>query len=372
MTSEHDHPSILWSAIARRVVEGVGVQPGELVMMRDGADHPTARLETMLAVEQAGATPLLEPTTPTYLQGLLQRVAPEHLHHWDLHRMEWVRRMDRRIVLQGASLDLSGAPEAALAAWQAATARLTVVDEERKVRVLLVAVPTLDRARQLDIPLEELETIVLPALAVPADDLRSEIQHALNTIGDARTLTLHTGEGCTLQVSLGDRHWHSDDGVIDEADRSTGAIASNLPAGSIYSTIVEESAEGTLHLPQAGPARDVTLHFEHGRIVRLQAREGGTELTALFDRHTGGSRYISHLGIGLNPYLHRPTGWILVDEHIHGTLFIAFGENRYMGGRNTSSLNIDFCVTDATMEADGRVVLQAGVMKRSAEDQSNR
>jgi hypothetical protein len=34
----------------------------------------------------------------------------------------------------------------------------------------------------------------------------------------------------------------------------------------------------------------------------------------------------------------------LADEHIHGSLFIALGENRYMGGQNASSLNKDYAL----------------------------
>jgi len=35
----------------------------------------------------------------------------------------------------------------------------------------------------------------------------------------------------------------------------------------------------------------------------------------MFDQHTGEPRCISHIGIGLNPYLKRMIGWPLVDEH---------------------------------------------------------
>ena len=95
-------------------------------------------------------------------------------------------------------------------------------------------------------------------------------------------------------------------------------------------------------------------------MVEIEAREGAAELGALFDRHSGESRHISHVGIGLNPALRRPIGWVLVDEHVHGALFVAFGENRYMGGENASSLNVDFCVPDATVCADDRTIVREG------------
>ena len=66
---------------------------------------------------------------------------------------------------------------------------------------------------------------------------------------------------------------------------------------------------------------------------------------------------MSHIGIGLNPYLDRPTGWTIVDEHIHGAIFIALGENRYMGGQNELSLNVDYAFSDVTLEVDGRTIV---------------
>ena len=84
--------------------------------------------------------------------------------------------------------------------------------------------------------------------------------------------------------------------------------------------------------------------------------------SAMFDRHTGEARRISHVGVGLNPYLRRPVGWTLVDEHLHGSLFVALGENRYLGGENASSLNVDFAVPGATLLVDDRIVVDAGVV----------
>ena len=47
-------------------------------------------------------------------------------------------------------------------------------------------------------------------------------------------------------------------------------------------------------------------------------------------------------------------------EHIHGHLLIALGENRYMGGRNESSLDVDYVIGDATLLVDDRVVVSQG------------
>ena len=352
--------SDLWPTVVRRIVEGVNVQPGELVLVRDGAGDPAILREILLAVEAVGATPLIEPVDAVYLERLLAQGDPAHLARWDQHRLAWVQRLDRIIRLAGAEADFATVPPAAVQAWGRAIARLIVVEEERRQPFLMVAVPDARRAQALGMTVADLEAAVLPAIAVPAEELRAEIARVLRTVQGARTLTIRTGAGCELRLARGDRPWLTDDGVIDEADRAGGAAVSNLPAGSIYSTVIEGATAGRLWLAEAGVARDVTLHFQEGRVVDIEAHVGGAELGAMFDRHSGESRRISHVGIGLNPYLHRAIGWVLVDEHRHGTVFVAFGENRYLRGQNASSLNVDFCVPRATVHADERVIVREG------------
>ena len=43
-----------------------------------------------------------------------------------------------------------------------------------------------------------------------------------------------------------------------------------------------------------------------------------------------------------------------------GTLFLALGENRYMGGQNEASLNVDYTIPDATILAGDRVIVDTG------------
>jgi leucyl aminopeptidase (aminopeptidase T) len=102
------------------------------------------------------------------------------------------------------------------------------------------------------------------------------------------------------------------------------------------------------------------LHFAEGCVARIEAASGAEKLEALFDAHSGEPRRVSHVGVGLNPALSRPTGWTLVDQHMRGAFFIAMGENRYMGGQNASSLNVDWCSPRATVEVDGRVLVSEG------------
>ena len=352
------HP--LWPTIAQRVVEGLGVQPGELIQVRDRAGQADVLQELLLAVEQAGATPLPVLLPPGYLRRLLATADPAHLTAWDHHRTRWIEQTDRVLVLQGAAPRLAGLPPAAVAAWEGATGRLIAIEDTRRLPYLLLAVPTAGGARQLGLRRAALEAAVLPALAVGAAELRQEIGRVLATVRGARRLTIRSGAGCTLDLALGDRPWLDDDGQITADDRARAGHVSNLPAGSVYTTVVEGATQGTLWLPRASGATEAVVRFEAGRITEVTAASGAAKLVRFLDHHTGEARRVGHLGVGLNPRLRQPIGWTLVDEHVRGALFVSLGENRYLGGQNESSLNVDYAVPGATLLVDDRVIVDAG------------
>ncbi len=270
-----------------------------------------------------------------------------------------LEQVDRVVSLSGGVPDFALAAPETLAAWQQMDEELTAIEEARQLPILVVAVPAMPRARRLGITPEALETHVMPALLLDVIASRTLIDRALEAVAGSH-IVVGTGDGCELHLYHGDRHWHGDDGVIDDADRRRQAIVSNLPAGSVYTTVLEERTHGNLYLPAAPGAVEVTLHFEAGRIVAMDAAQGADALAAWLDSHSGEPRRVSHIGIGLNPHLRTPIGWTLVDEHIAGALFLALGENRYMGGQNASSLNHDFALVGASLWVDGRAVVRSG------------
>jgi leucyl aminopeptidase (aminopeptidase T) len=351
----------LWQAVARRAVQGLDVRPGQLILVRDGSARMQVVLEMALALEQAGATPLVELVPGDHLRRLMLAASPDELAHWDRHRAGWLRQVDGILRLQGDDLDQADLPEPALRAWLQATTRLNAIDEERRLPLLLLAVPTEGRARAAGLTLVALEDLLLPSLAASAAQLGQAIRPVLQSVAGGRSMTIRSGPGCQLHLALGDRPWLSDDGVIDAGDRARGAAVSNFPAGSIYTTVMESETQGSLWLPGAIQAQDVVLHFEAGRIVSVEAGAArAQEFDRMLERHSGEPRRISHVGIALNPYLRQPVGWVLVDEHVYGNLFVALGENRYMGGSNASSLNVDFTIPGATLQVDDRLVVEQG------------
>lgn len=351
-----------WTPIAQRIVAGLGVQPGELIQVRDHIDRPDLLREVLLAVDCAGATPLIDHQSPAYLNRWLAEATPDAITHSSRHRLRWLEEVDRVITLSGGVPAFAVAAPATLAAWEALDAHLTHIEEARQLPILVVAAPNAQRAATLGVTLAELEAHLLPALLRDIDASRAAIAQAQRAV-DGNHIVIGTGAGHRLHLYRGDRLWHGDDGVIDDEDRRRQTIVSNLPTGSIYTTVREAETHGSLHLPAALDAREVVLHFDGGRIVDIEAAHGADALARWLDSHTGEPRRVSHIGVGLNPHLRTPIGWTLVDEHIAGALFLALGENRYMGGQNESSLNHDFALFGASLWVDDVLIVENGVLR---------
>jgi len=101
-----------WPRIARRAVAGLGVQPGELVQVRDQAGRPEVLVEILLAVERAGATPWLEIEPPAYVRRLVTEVDPAHLAQWDRHRGDLMGRIDHNKTGDQTGADIDRVHEA--------------------------------------------------------------------------------------------------------------------------------------------------------------------------------------------------------------------------------------------------------------------
>ncbi|MBX3016037.1 MAG: aminopeptidase [Caldilineaceae bacterium] len=337
--------------IAERIIAGIQVQPGEVLQIRERTGRTEWLYELCRVAELAGATPLLDLEPPTLTRWLLTEATAADLARFGRHRLTAIARADRVVVLSGGVFDRDDVDPTLFQAWDAIADQVTIIEEERQLPLLVVAIPTAAKATQVGLTLAGLEAQLLPALALPIADNQQQIQQALAQFPPGRPLILRSGRDCVLTLHQGTRPWLTDDGLIDAADRERGAIVSNLPAGSIYTTVLEESTAGSFYVPRFEMATEVVLHFAAGRIVQIDAATGGDELAAWLDTHRGEPRRISHVGLGLNSALQQPLGWTLVDEHVHGALFVALGENRYMGGANESSLNYDLALFGATLTA---------------------
>ena len=102
----------------------------------------------------------------------------------------------------------------------------------------------------------------------------------------------------------------------------------------------------------------IRLTFERGRIVAVEGGRAAEAARTAIAEAGEGADVVAELGIGTNERA-RITGSIITDEKVLGTAHVAFGDNASAsyGGDNRAAIHVDGVMADATIEADGVVVM---------------
>ncbi len=343
----------LWDQLARRLVDAIGAQRGELIEVRDEAGNQRLLHAILWAIESVGAEPLVQILPPNNVERLLTTVPAAILAERDRRRAEWLCQVERSLTLIGAQPDVQTAPVEARRVFTEVSDRLAAIRAERRIPQVIAAIPTIGKAAQLGISHEELELRMMPALLVEPTDLAIQGERIASMVETATAITITSGADCELRMRRSAQPWLRNFGRLETVSDRPDQSVINVPAGALTTTVDEESVEGTLFLPVAGPARAVRLTFAQGQLIQIEAASGGEQLTDLLNRT---SRRMRLIGIGLNPHLCQPLGWSIVDKHIQGAIFTAFTA----GNAYHSWLNIDVATTSASLRADDRLIVAEG------------
>jgi aminopeptidase len=186
-------------------------------------------------------------------------------------------------------------------------------------------------------------------------DAGSEVR--LRKAGDATDLTLSI-EGRT-------------------AVNSTASVADdshNLPSGEVFTAPADTAGQVVFDVPmtiRGQRVEDVRLVFKDGVVVDWEAEAGGNVIESILETD-GGAKRLGELGVGMNRGIDRPTGQILFDEKMAGTVHLALGrayDACLPDGEagNDSAVHVDL-ITDmdregTTIEVDGEVIQRDGVFR---------
>jgi aminopeptidase len=125
------------------------------------------------------------------------------------------------------------------------------------------------------------------------------------------------------------------------------AGGSNMPAGEIFYSPVEDSADGVVTFGEypgwygGHQVRGIRFRFDGGVIVDASAESDEDFLLATLDTDEG-ARRLGEFGIGCNEAIDRAYGNALFDEKIYGTIHLAIGAGfPTLGGTNESAVHWD-------------------------------
>jgi leucyl aminopeptidase (aminopeptidase T) len=165
--------------------------------------------------------------------------------------------------------------------------------------------------------------------------------------------------GTDITLTLEGREWKEDTGIV----RDPGTFT-NLPAGEAYLAPVEGTAAGKMVVDGscAGVGvikTPITIEVAGGLATNITGGEEAETLTKIIAPFGEDGRNIAELGIGTNDKA-RLVGSTLEDEKVLGTVHIALGDNKSMGGNVSVASHLDLIIRNPTLVVDGKEIIKAG------------
>lgn len=172
------------------------------------------------------------------------------------------------------------------------------------------------------------------------------------------TVRVTTPAGTDIAFSIAGREPHADTGIV----RAAGIT--NLPAGEAFLAPVEGTGEGVVAVDGSigasgildGP---VIITVEKGYATEISGHRYAKKLAAAMRKAGPEARNLAELGIGTNDAA-RLVGNVLEDEKVLGTVHLAFGDNRSMGGNVRAPFHQDGILLMPTVWVDGECILREG------------
>lgn len=221
--------------------------------------------------------------------------------------------------------------------------------------------PTPSAAQEAEMGTEEFEDFVFSACFADKPDPLAEWkavherQEKLKAVLDRFSEMHIEGRETDLRIRVKGRQWENCDGK------------KNMPDGELFTSPVEDSAEGVAYYPYPTLAggrlvEGVRLEFREGKVIKASAERGEEYLLKNLDLDEG-ARFLGELAFGTNPFIQRITKNMLFDEKIAGTMHMALGKGfPNLGGKNSSVLHWDLLVDmrEGRVTADGMLIYENG------------
>jgi len=346
----------------------VSVRQGDLVQIAGGPIAEPLIKEIYRLTLARGAHPYVRILLPGLQELLLEHADTSQLEHVSLLDTLFVERFDARILIESETNTkrFSQSDPSKQVIHQAAGRELKETGLLRiasgACRVCWTIFPTPAYAQDAEMSLRGFEEMLSKACFVDQEDPiaawreeeRSQAQ-VVQYLAGKRELRL-VAPDTDLRVSIEGRAFRACAGT------------QNFPDGEIYSCPIEDSAGGHVFFPfpvreEGREMRGIRLWFEGGRVVRESAEQNESYLTRVLDTDAG-SRVLGEFAFGTNRGVQRPTGNMMLDEKMAGTVHLALGHGyAEAGGVNQSSVHWDLVCDlrqDSAVYADGQMFYKNG------------
>jgi leucyl aminopeptidase (aminopeptidase T) len=187
---------------------------------------------------------------------------------------------------------------------------------------------------------------------------RSEKIAEILTNGSRVRIT--TAQGTDVNLDINERNGYADTGI----NHKPGDF-SNLPAGEGYIAPLEGKSEGVIvidgSMAGVGKLKEEVIRIvvKEGFATEITGGEAANKFHSLIKPFGKQAFNLAELGIGTNDKA-QVTGNVLEDEKVMGTVHIAFGDNKSMGGTIRVASHLDGVIMRSTVYVDDNLLMKDG------------
>lgn len=340
------------------------VQPGENVLLN--LESPALPLARPLVREvlKAGGIPHLRVSYPELTADILELAQDSFLDSEVGLELAEIERVQAwiRVGAPSNTRALEGSDKNKLGRLQKRLRSVSTIRTQR-TKWCGTLFPTDAGAQGAGMSLGDFETFVYGAMFLLDSDpvgrwraLHETQAKLIERLSSAREVRI-LAEGTDLTLNVAGRTWVNSDGHR------------NMPSGEVFTGPLETSADGVIRFDVPSTVHGtelsgVELTFQDGEVVAAKADKGDDLLQAQLGTDAG-ARRLGELGVGTNPHIQRPTGSILFDEKIGGTVHLALGQSyRETGGQNSSAIHWDMI---CDLRRGGQILLDGVVFQEDGQ-----
>ncbi len=338
----------LWEKYAKVLVDySVKVQKGELTIIRTDSylSQPLVK-EIYKQVLLKGAYPVVRMGVEGLNEVYIKNATDEQLEYIDpMTEIEYEKA--KNLISIGAPLNLKNMARLDSKKLAKRSSVMKHLSEKMLKRAadgelkwVIADFPTNALAQEAKMSLEEYTEFLIKSCYLHEEDPVSkwiEIGEKQEKIADylnKKSKIRIVGDKTDITFNVAGRIWKSCAGEC------------NFPDGEVYTSPVEDSANGQIYfdfpqLYRGNEAQKVLLTLKDGKVVDAKAEKGEDFLNNMLDMDEG-SRFVGEIAIGTNDMIQDVTGNILFDEKIGGSIHMAVGASYPdTGGKNVSGLHWD-------------------------------
>ena len=199
-------------------------------------------------------------------------------------------------------------------------------------------------------------------LSADYNKIAQRSQKLMKALSGKKEARVKTNAGTDITLSLEGRTWNTDTGLYHQP----GSYG-NLPAGEVFIAPLEGTANGTIVVDGAMAGvgvvkKPIKLVVRDGYATEITGDNSAKNLEKSIEKFGKPARNIAELGIGTNDKA-KIIGMVLEDEKVMGTVHMAIGDNKSMGGEVSVQSHLDGILLKPTLEIDGEVIMKDGVLK---------